>query len=60
VFCLTTIEGQQCADFSQAGRTTYFTPIAYYGFGSEATHEIIIENWDYGKSLSIDALQVLP
>lgn len=60
VFCLTTIEGQQCADFSQAGRTTYFTPIAFYGFGSEATHEIIIENWDYGKSLSIDALQVLP
>ncbi|NWG18282.1 MAG: hypothetical protein HXY41_16790, partial [Chloroflexi bacterium] len=60
VFCLTTIEGQQCADFSQSGRTTYFTPIAFYGFGSEATHEIIIENWDYSKSLSIDALQVLP
>lgn len=58
--CVTTAEGQECTDFSQSTRTTYFTPIAFYGFGKVSPHQIVIENWDYGKILSLDALQVLP
>ncbi|MBI5669147.1 MAG: S8 family serine peptidase [Chloroflexi bacterium] len=58
--CVTTDEGQDCTDFSQSTRTTYFTPVAFYGFGKADTHQIVIENWDYGKVLSVDALQVLP
>jgi hypothetical protein len=62
-FCLMpTFAGEtmQCTEFSQSVRTTYFTPIAFYGFGRNATHDVVIENWDNARSFSIDALQVLP
>ncbi len=52
----------ECSDFSQnVPRATYFTPIAFYGFGSGA-NQIIIENRSHGttNNLSVDGGRVLP
>ena len=60
--CLVTPQGLECTDYSQAAATTYFTPVAFYGFGPSTPtnpHQVIIENRDAGKKLSLDALQVL-
>lgn len=61
-FCLVTPQGLECTDYSQSAATTYFTPVAFYGFGPSTPanpHRVIIENRDAGKKLSLDALQVL-
>ena len=48
----------ELANFSQAGRRTYFAPIMFYGLGSNTPHQIIIENRDHTKTLSVDAILV--
>ncbi|MCB9452090.1 MAG: S8 family serine peptidase [Anaerolineaceae bacterium] len=57
--CLATNEGPECNEFSQMTRRTYFTPVVFYGFG-DGNHTLIFENRDYRRSLSVDAMQVLP
>lgn len=49
----------QCSNFSQNGRTTWFAPIALYGFGS-GEHTIIFENRWHGRRFNVDAVRVLP
>lgn len=49
----------ECSNFSQSGRTTWFAPIAFYGFGS-GEHVIIFENRAHGRRFNIDAVRVLP
>jgi hypothetical protein len=57
----TTGKTQQCAEYSQYSTTAkFFTPVAFYGLGTGATHLIVLENRDPGRTLSIDALRVLP
>lgn len=46
----------QLANFSQNGKTTYFTPIVFYGLG-DGTHVVIFENREHGRILSIDAIR---
>jgi outer membrane biosynthesis protein TonB len=51
----------QCSTFSQNyARLTYFSPIVFYGLGSNADHVVILENLDYNKKFNVDGLQVLP
>jgi hypothetical protein len=47
----------ELANFSQAGRISYFAPIMFYGLGS-GEHTIIIENRDHTKKLSFDAILI--
>jgi outer membrane biosynthesis protein TonB len=58
------LDGQgklQCSTFSQNyARLTYFSPIVFYGLGSNADHVVILENLDYNKKFNVDGLQVLP
>ena len=53
----------ETANFSQSSRRrVYFAPIMFYGLGSSTAdlpHTIIIENRQHGRSLSIDAIQVI-
>lgn len=48
----------QMANFSQAGRRIFFTPIVFYGLG-DGEHVVIIENRDHARTLSFDALWVV-
>jgi hypothetical protein len=48
----------QCSNFSQNGRTTWFAPIAFYGFGS-GEHIIIFHNRNHGRRFNVDAVRVL-
>jgi hypothetical protein len=60
--CIVTAQGLDCSDFSQnVSRATYFTPIAFFGFGS-GNHQIIVENRNQGttNNLSMDGVRVLP
>ena len=58
--CLKTSLGQECNTFSQySGRSTHFAPIAFYGFGT-GDHQLVIENRDHGRILSVDGVRVLP
>jgi hypothetical protein len=59
--CVKTNLGQECSEFSQAAlKATYFTPIAFYGLGALANHEVVIENRDSAHALSIDGLKIIP
>jgi hypothetical protein len=59
--CVKSVLGEECSEFSQnKAATTYFTPIAIYGLGSLVDHQIVIENRDYGRNLSIDGLKIIP
>jgi hypothetical protein len=59
--CMRTNLGQECSEFNQyAGRPTFFSPIAFYGFGTAVDHEIVIENRDHNRLMSIDGIKVIP
>jgi hypothetical protein len=59
--CVRTNLGQECSEFAQyATGSKYFSPIAFYGLGTALNHEIVIENRDYGRILSIDGLKIIP
>jgi hypothetical protein len=59
--CVRTNLGQECSEFAQsAAAAKYFSPIAFYGLGTALSHEIVIENRDYGRILSIDGLKIIP
>jgi hypothetical protein len=50
--------GSQCSAFSQNNATTVVqAPVTLYGFGA-GTHEIIMENRDYGRYFMLDAIEV--
>jgi hypothetical protein len=50
-----------CTTYSQNyARLTYFTPVVFYGLGSNADHVVILENLDHNKKFNVDGLQVLP
>jgi hypothetical protein len=55
----TLVNELECSNFSQSGKTTWFAPIAFYGFGS-GEHVIIFENRAHGKRFNVDAVRVLP
>ena len=59
--CVKSVLGEECSEFSQySGKATYFTPIAFYGLGTAANHEVVIENRDAGRIMSIDGLKIIP
>ncbi|MEO8610342.1 MAG: hypothetical protein ABI690_20775 [Chloroflexota bacterium] len=59
--CVRSVLGEECSEFSQySAKLTYFTPVAFYGFGSLVDHEVVIENRDYGRNLRIDGLKIIP
>ncbi|MBZ0301723.1 MAG: hypothetical protein K8J31_18395, partial [Anaerolineae bacterium] len=49
----------QCNNFSQSGRGTYFTPVAFFGLG-EGEHQIILENKAPRRNFNVDAIRVAP
>ena len=49
----------ECGTFSQSGKGSYFTPIAFYGLG-DGTHQIIFENKTPKARFNVDGLQVTP
>lgn len=58
--CLRTHLGQECTEYSQyAGRATYFSPVAFYGFGT-GDHQLVIENRSHATIMSVDAVRVIP